>query len=89
MQILTNESLKDTFFVGVDISIALYILGIEYYSMKLLKIRQWLRLWVKSEVHDSGLSSDYEAISQRTRADMVQSQWIIFHVKIQNPNFST
>lgn len=87
MQVLTNESLKDTFVVGIDISIALYILDIDYYSMKLSKMRQWLRLQLKSEVHDLGLSSDYETVSQCTRTDMVQSRWIIFHVKIQKPIF--
>lgn len=39
MQILINESLKGIFVMGIDISIALHTLDIEYYSMKLPKIR--------------------------------------------------
>lgn len=86
MQILINESLKGIFVMGIDISIALHTLDIEYYSMKLPRIRavtQW-RL-IRSQKF---LSSDYETISYCMRTDMVWSQWILCYVKMQRPNFS-
>lgn len=50
MQILINESLKGIFVMGIDISIALHTLDIEYYSMKLPKIRAVTQWRLKSEV---------------------------------------